>query len=148
MNPPTLLRKFISLFWLKKGCFQLAFNKTKHGNREKSSRRRRLKIVHGLLSLMQTCWSLESVGHKSGWYPFENGLAQVAPRHWELLIHIMIERSSILRTSIVNRKGVWWLLEVIHDLNKENVSTSLEEEAELLVSVFLPSERTCLATTP
>jgi hypothetical protein len=60
----------------------------------------------------------------------------------------MIERSSILRTSIVNRKGVWWLLEVIHDLNKENVSTSLEEEAELLVSVFLPSERTCLATTP
>ena len=49
------LRKFISLFWLKKDCFQLAFNKTKHGNREKSSRRRRFKIVHGLLSLMHTC---------------------------------------------------------------------------------------------
>ena len=29
MNPPTLLRKFISLFWLKKDGFQLAINKTK-----------------------------------------------------------------------------------------------------------------------
>jgi len=35
-----------------------------------------------------------------------------------------------------------------HDLSKENVSTSLEEEAEVLVSVFLPSERTYLSTTP
>ena len=35
-----------------------------------------------------------------------------------------------------------------HDLNKENVSASLEEEAEVLVSVFLPSERRYLATTP
>ena len=48
----------------------------------------------------------------------------------------------------MKRKGVWWLLEVTHDLNKEHVSTSLEEEAEVLVSVFLPSERTYLATTP
>ena len=48
----------------------------------------------------------------------------------------------------MKRKGVWWLLEMNHDLNKENVSTSLEEEAEILVSVFLPSERTYLATTP
>ena len=48
----------------------------------------------------------------------------------------------------MKRKGVWWLLEMNHDLNKENVSTSLEEEAEVLVSVFLPSERTYLASTP
>ena len=48
----------------------------------------------------------------------------------------------------MKRKGVWWLLEVNHDLNKEHVSTSLEEEAEVAVSVFLPSERTYLATTP
>ena len=53
-----------------------------------------------------------------------------------------------MRTSIAKRKGVWRLLEMNHDLNKENVSTSLEEEAEVLVSVFLPSERTYLATTP
>ena len=49
------LRKFISLFWLKKDCFQLAINKPKHGNRGKSSRRRRLKIVLGLLLLMKPC---------------------------------------------------------------------------------------------
>ena len=49
---------------------------------------------------------------------------------------------------IEKRKGVWWLLEVNHDLNKEHVSTSLEEEAEVAVSVFLPSECTYLATTP
>ena len=48
----------------------------------------------------------------------------------------------------MKRKGVWWLLKMNHDLNKENVSISLEEEAEVLVSLFLPSERTYLATTP
>ena len=31
----------------------------------------------------------------------------------------------------MKRKGVWWLLEMNHDLNKENVSISLEEEAEV-----------------
>ena len=40
---------------LEKKCFQLAIDRTRHGNREKSSRRRRLKIVHGLLLLMRTC---------------------------------------------------------------------------------------------
>ena len=40
------------------------------------------------------------------------------------------------------------MLEVNHDMNNELVSTSLEEEVEVLVSVFLPSERTYLATTP
>ena len=41
-----------------------------------------------------------------------------------------------------------------HDMNKEFIPTSLaeeeeeEEEAEVLVSVFLPSERTYLARTP
>ena len=35
-----------------------------------------------------------------------------------------------------------------HDMNKELIATSLEEEAEVLVSIFLPSERTYIATTP
>ena len=35
-----------------------------------------------------------------------------------------------------------------HDMNKELIATSLEEEAEVLVSIFLPSERTYLAMTP
>eukprot|EP00435_Cladocopium_sp_Y103_P018879 s800_g4.t1 len=33
-------------------------------------------------------------------------------------------------------------------MNKENIQASLEEEAEVLVSVFLPSARSYLATTP
>ena len=48
----------------------------------------------------------------------------------------------------MKRRGVWWLLEMNHDMNKELIATSLEEEAEVLVSIFLPSERTYLATTP
>ena len=93
---------------------------------------------------------LESVEHKSGWYPFENGHAQVAYRAKALRTpDSHYDRKKFhLRTSIVKTEGVWWLLEMNHDMNKENVSTSLEEEAEVLVSVFLPSERTYLATTP
>ena len=98
MNPPTLLRKFMSLFCLKKDCFPLAINRTRHGNREKSSRRRRLKIVHGLLLLMRTCWSF--------WNLLNTSLVGIllkmvmlklliVLRLWELPIHIMIERSSI-----------------------------------------------------
>ena len=94
---------------------------------------------------------LESVEHKPGWYPFENGHAQVAYHAKALRTpDSHYDRKKFhLRTFIVKRKGVWWLLEMNHDMNKENVSTSLEEEeAEVLVSVFLPSERTYLATTP
>jgi len=93
---------------------------------------------------------LESVEHKAGWYPFENGLAQVAYRAKALRTPDPYnERKKFhLRTSIVKRKEVWWLLEVNRELNKEHVSTSLEEEVEVSVSVFLPSERTYLATTP
>ena len=74
MNPPTLLRKFISLFWLKKDCFQLAINKTRLGNRERSTKKRRLKIVLGLLLLMTPCWSSWNL---SDWYKKEIGHAQV-----------------------------------------------------------------------
>ena len=47
----------------------------------------------------------------------------------------------------MKRRGVWWLLGMNHDMNKELIPTSLEEEAEVLVSIFLLSERTYLATT-
>ena len=92
---------------------------------------------------------LESVEHKSGWHPFENGHAQVAYRAKALRTpDTYYDREKFhLRTSIAKRKGVWWLLEMNHDLNKENVSISLEEEAEVLVSAFLPSERTYHDTT-
>ena len=108
MNPPTLLRKFMSLFWLKKGYFQLAINKTKSGNREKSSRRRRLNIVLGLLLLMKTCWSF--------WNLLSTSLVGILLKMvmlkllivqtlWELLIQIMIERSSIWGRPLWREKG-------------------------------------------
>ena len=63
---------------------------------------------------------LESVEHKSGWYPFENGHAQVAYRAKALRTPDPYygRKKFHLRTSIVKRKGVWWLLEMNHDLNK------------------------------
>ena len=93
---------------------------------------------------------LDSVEHKPGWYPFENGHAQVSYRAKALRTPDQhYDRKKFhLRTSIVKGRGVWWLLEMNHDMNKELIATSLEEEAEVLVSIFLPSERTYLATTP
>ena len=93
---------------------------------------------------------LESVEHKPGWYPFENGPAQASYRATSLRTPDKYDdrKKFHLRTSIVKRRGVWWLLEMNHDMNKELISTSLEEEAEVLVSIFLLSERTYLATTP
>ena len=55
---------------------------------------------------------LESVEHKSVWYPFENGHAQsVAFRAKALRTpDPYYDRKKFhLRTSIVKRKGVWWL---------------------------------------
>ena len=86
---------------------------------------------------------LDSVEHKPGWYPFQNGHAQVSYRAKALRTpdQYYNRKKFHLRTSIVKRRGVWWLLEMNHDMNKELIATSLEEEAEVLVSIFLPSER-------
>jgi len=47
----------------------------------------------------------------------------------------------------VKRKRVWWLLERNADLRKEKNLISLEEAAQILVSIF-PAEHTYLATVP
>ena len=91
----TLPRKFISLFWLKKDGFQLVIKTPKLGNRGTSKRRRRLKIVHGLLLLMKPGWSF--------WNLLNTSLVGILLKmvmlkwlivlnHWELLIHIMTEK--------------------------------------------------------
>ena len=81
---------------------------------------------------------LEPVEHKPGWYPFENGHAQVAYRAKSLRTpdQYYDRKKFHLRTSSVKRRGVWWLLEMIHDMNKELIPISLEEEAAVLVSTF------------
>ena len=93
---------------------------------------------------------LESVEHKAGWIPYQNGHAQVSYRAKALRTPdpYYTSKQYFFRTSIVKRKGVWWLLEMNADIRKEKNLISLEEEAEVLVSIFLPAERAYLASTP
>ena len=93
---------------------------------------------------------LESVEHKAGWIPYQNGHAQVSYRAKALRTPdpYYTSKQYFFRTSIVKRKGVWWLLEMNADIRKEKNFVSLEEEAEVLVSIFLPAERAYLASTP
>ena len=93
---------------------------------------------------------LESVEHKAGWIPYQNGHAQVSYRAKALRTPdpYYTSKQYFFRTSIVKRKGVWWLLEMNADIRKEKNFISLEEEAEVLVSIFLPAERAYLASTP
>ena len=93
---------------------------------------------------------LDSVEHKAGWIPYQNGHAQVSYRAKALRTPdpYYTSKQYFFRTSIVKRKGVWWLLEMNADIRKEKNFISLEEEAEVLVSIFLPAERAYLASTP
>ena len=125
--------------------------KVSHYISNKDTHRRKVKIVHGPLLLMKNFWSfLESVEHKAGWIPYQNGHAQVSYRAKALRTPdpYYTSKQYFFRTSIVKRKGVWWLLEMNADIRKEKNLISLEEEAEVLVSIFLPAERSYLASTP
>ena len=71
---------------------------------------------------------LESVEHKAGWIPYQNGHAQVSFR---AKAHrapdpYYTSKQYFFRTSIVKRKGVWWLLEMNADMRKEKNLISLE----------------------
>ena len=93
---------------------------------------------------------LDSIEHKPGWYPYQNGHAQVSYRAKALRTPdpYYSSKQYYLRTSIVKRKGVWWLLEMNVDMRKDKNQSAVEEEAETLVSIFLPAGRTYLATVP
>ena len=93
---------------------------------------------------------LDPKEHKPGWYPYQNGHAQVSCRAKALRTRDPYDSSKqyYFRTSIVKRKGVWWLLEMNVDMRKEKNQSACEEKAEPLVSIFLPAERTYLATVP
>ena len=93
---------------------------------------------------------LDSIDHKPGWYPYQNGHAQASYRAKALRTPdpYYSSKQYYFRISIVKRKGVWWFLEMNVDMRKEKNQSALEEEAETLVSIFLPAERTYLATVP
>ena len=83
MNPPTLLRKFISLFWLKKDCFQLVINYQQPQTWKQRTEFKQKKVEDCAWTSVvdETLLKfLDSVEHKPGWYPFENGHAQVSYR--------------------------------------------------------------------
>ena len=87
--------------------------------------------------------------HKPGWSPYQNGHDQVNYRAKALRTPdpYYSSKQYYFRTSIVKKKCVWWLLEMNVDVRKVKNQTALKEEAETLVSIFLPAERTCLVKT-
>ena len=78
---------------------------------------------------------LESDEHKAGWIPYQNSHAQVSLRAKALRAPdpYYTSKQYFFRTSVVKRKGVWWLLEMDADTRKEKNLISLKEEAEILV---------------
>ena len=79
---------------------------------------------------------------KRGWFPYENGHALVSHRARALRgpEPIYKVKDYPYRVSMILRRG-WWIVERAHDLRQENKPCYLEEEeeeAEVLVSLFLP----------
>ena len=79
---------------------------------------------------------------KRGWFPYENGQALVSHRAKALRgpEPIYKVKDYPYRVSLILRKGTWWVVERAHDLRLENKPCYLEEEAEVLVSLFLPEK--------
>ena len=87
---------------------------------------------------------LGGVAHKKrGWFPFENGHALVSHRAKALRGSEPTYKSKDYpwRISIVLRKGTWWIVEKARDMrNGGDKPCHLEEEAEVLVTLFLPEK--------
>ena len=88
---------------------------------------------------------LDSVAcKKRGWFPYENGHALVSHRAKALRTPAPVYqvRDYPYRVSMILRKGTWWIVERAHDLRLDQDSKTcfLEEEAEVLVSLFLPEK--------
>ena len=80
---------------------------------------------------------------KRGWFPYENGHALVSHRAKALRTPAPVYqvKDYPYRVSMILRQGTWWIIERAHDLrlDKDSKTCFLEEEAEVLVSLFLPS---------
>ena len=86
---------------------------------------------------------LGGVAHKKrGWFPYENGQALVShrARHFEAPEPTFKVKDYPYRVSFVLRQGTWWVVERAQDLRIENKPCYLEEEAEVLVTMFLPEK--------
>ena len=86
---------------------------------------------------------LGGVAHKKrGWFPFENGQALVSHRAKALRgpEPTFKVKDYPFRVSFILRQGTWWVVERAQDLRVENKPCYLEEEAEVLVTMFLPEK--------
>ena len=81
---------------------------------------------------------------KRGWFPYENGHALVSHRAKALRTPAPVHqvKDYPYRVSMILRQGTWWIIERAHDLrlDKDGKTCFLEEEAEVLVSLFLPEK--------
>ena len=86
---------------------------------------------------------LGGVAHKKrGWFPYENGQALVSHRAKALRgpEPTYKVKDYPFRVSFILRQGTWWVVERAQDLRVENKPCYLEEEAEVLVTMFLPEK--------
>ena len=81
---------------------------------------------------------------KRGWFPYENGHALASHRAKALRTPAPVHQVKDYpdRVSMILRQGTWWIIERAHDmrLDKDGKTCFLEEEAEVLVSLFLPEK--------
>ena len=86
---------------------------------------------------------LGGVAHKKrGWFPYENGHALVSHRAKALRgpePNFKV-KDYPYRVSFILRQGTWWVVERAQDLRLNNKPCYLEEEAEVLVTMFLPEK--------
>ena len=86
---------------------------------------------------------LGGVAHKKrGWFPYENGRALVSHRAKALRgpePNFKV-KDYPYRVSFILRQGTWWVVERAQDLRLNNKPCYLEEEAEVLVTMFLPEK--------
>ena len=86
---------------------------------------------------------LGGVAHKKrGWFPYENGQALVSHRAKALRgpEPTFKIKDYPYRVSFILRQGTWWVVERAQDLRLDNKPCYLEEEAEVLVTMFLPEK--------
>ena len=86
---------------------------------------------------------LGGVAHKKrGWFPYENGQALVSHRAKALRgpEPTYKVKDYPFSVSFILRQGTWWVVERAQDRRVENKPCYLEEETEVLVTMFLPEK--------
>ena len=105
---------------------------------------RRWSTMPGDLLLTLNCWASLVVWltRKEVGSPYENGQALVSHRAKALRgpEPTFKVKDYPYRVSFVLRQGTWWVVERAQDLRIENKPCYLEEEAEVLVTMFLPEK--------